>query len=224
MEIDKKILPNCVVQVHKTLSCPHPQPQRGPQPLPPGDSWCQVPPLWLREPPGAGGPQPQLRPHPSGDPRPPAGAAGLPAHLPPGEESHHRGVHVCHSSHPPAVLGGISGSNNIRKKKFLLWTPRRRDVHLTPQDFNMAFPFQIWANYLLKVLILAVVNLWILEWESQIAGEGVKKGGQRKSFVCNSEQGGSKAVLFFIYFFFFIASYISLVTQTNDSFKSCPWQ
>lgn len=161
MELNEKILPNCLVQVHKPFLCPHPQARRGPQPLPPSDRWRQVPPLRLRECAGAAGPQPQLRPHPTGDPRPPAGAGGLPAHLPPGEESHHRGLHVRRSGHLPPVLGGISKRDDMGKKKCLLWTSLRGDAHHASQEFNMPLPLQIWANYLLKALILAVVHFWM---------------------------------------------------------------
>lgn len=91
-----------------------------------------MPPLGLLELTGARGPQPQLRPHHTGDPRPPERAEGLPAHLPPGEEAHHSGLHVCCSGHPAPVLGGISSRCNTGRKSCLLWTPLRRNPSCLP--------------------------------------------------------------------------------------------
>lgn len=202
-------------QTHKTLLCPCPQARQGPQPLPPGDRWCQVPPLRLRELAGAGGPQPQLRPHQTGDPRPPPGAAGLPTHLPPGEEAHHGGVHVCCSGRPLPVLGGISSGWNIGKKRCPLQTPCRRNPRHPPciPGIQRDFSFWTWANYLLRVLILSVC-LWILAQKLPVANGGGGKGKWRKSCVCDSKQGGSKAALTF-----FTAAHISFVNQMNYSFK-----
>lgn len=107
-------------------------------------------------------------------------------------------MHVCCSGRPLPVLGGISSGCNTGKKRCPLQTPRRRNPRHPPciPGIQRDFSFWTWANYLLRVLIL-VVHLWILAQELTVANGGGGKGKWRKSCVCDSKQGGSKAVLTF---------------------------
>lgn len=63
----------------------------------------------------AAGPQPQLRPHPPGDPRPAEGAEGLPPVIPAGEENNRCGLHVCHPLDPTPGLKGTGSREPWRK-------------------------------------------------------------------------------------------------------------
>lgn len=59
----------------------------------------------------AAGPQPQLHPHPTGDPCPTERAEGLPPNIPAGEENNHCRMHMCHPLDPTP---GLKAASSVR--------------------------------------------------------------------------------------------------------------